>query len=134
MNLAQLLMSHSDDRSFEELEKDCGGRPSAEDLERIATKPLMAFPDPDSIRKLARALRVPESQVVLAAAESLALDVSPAVEGGAVAPGPTPESAQQMRNVETLHGADVQPPPGEDSGRHAERRGEKQRSRGEDEG
>lgn len=156
MNLAELLSSRREGRSYEELEKDCDGQPSAERLKRLATEPLREFPDPDGIRNLARGLRVSELDVVLAAAESLGLEVprslpaildvlsveprglndrqalaitqlvrafrddaddvdEPTVQGAAVVPGPTPESAQAMRNVESLHGADVQQPPEEET-------------------
>lgn len=48
-------------------------------LQQIATTTPKAFPSPDTIRGLARGLRVSESVVVLAVAESLGLDVSRAV-------------------------------------------------------
>lgn len=75
MNLAELISSQKGDRSYDQLERDCGGRPSSKRLQQIVTGQLKAFPDPDSIRSLARGLRVSEAAVVLAAAESLGLDV-----------------------------------------------------------
>lgn len=71
MKLSELLNERKGDRSYEALERDCGGVPKAARLQQIATKPPKTFPDPDSIRGLARGLRVPERVVLAAAAESL---------------------------------------------------------------
>ena len=73
MKLSELLNERKGDRSYEALERDCGGVPKAARLQQIATKPPKTFPDPDSIRGLARGLRVPERVVLAAAAESLGL-------------------------------------------------------------
>lgn len=75
MNLADLIRTAKGDRSYDQLARDSGGKPSAARLQQIATIPLKNFPDPPTIRSLARGLRVTESAVVLAAAESLGLDV-----------------------------------------------------------
>lgn len=76
MNLQDLIADRKDGRSYEALATACGGTPAAKRLQQIATTPLRAFPDPDSIRGLARGLRVGERAIVLAAAESLHLDVN----------------------------------------------------------
>lgn len=71
MKLSELLNERKGDRSYEALERDCGGAPKAARLQQIATKPLKTFPDPESIRGLARGLKVPERVVLAAASESL---------------------------------------------------------------
>ena len=75
MDLAELMRAVKGARTYEELERLCGGSPSAQRLQKIATQKLKAFPDPPSIRGLARGLGVSESAIVLAAAESLDLSV-----------------------------------------------------------
>lgn len=76
MNLQDLIAERKAGRSYEQLARDCGGAPSAARLQQIATTPLRAFPDPDTIRSLATGLRVPERAVLNASAESLGLDVA----------------------------------------------------------
>lgn len=75
MNLRELISEHRAGRSYSELERDCGGSPSAKRLQQMATQPIKNFPDPPSVQALSRGLRVSEVAVVLAAAESLGLDV-----------------------------------------------------------
>jgi hypothetical protein len=74
MNLAELIRTGKGDRSYEQLARDCGGRPTAARIHQIATGQARSFPDPPTIRGLARGLRVTEATVVLAAAEALGLD------------------------------------------------------------
>lgn len=62
--------------TYAELERACGNKPTAARLQQMATSDtLREFPDPDSVRGLARGLRKTELSIVLAAAESLGLDV-----------------------------------------------------------
>lgn len=66
--------------TYAQLEEACGGKPTAARLQQMAPRSptsgrLREFPDPDSVRGLARGLRKTELTVVLAAAESLDLDV-----------------------------------------------------------
>lgn len=79
MNLNELIAVHKSGRSYEELARDCGGGITSQRLQQIATTTPKAFPSADTIRGLARGLRVSESVVVLAVAESLGLDVARAV-------------------------------------------------------
>lgn len=79
MNLSELITTHKGDRSYEKLEADCGGTPSAQRLQQLATKPQKNFPDPPTIEALSIGLRVPAIAVVMAAAESLGLDVKRAM-------------------------------------------------------
>lgn len=81
MDLAELILRNKGDRSYRSLERDCGGDPTAKRIQQIASgvRPLANFPDPPSIRGLARGLRVTELAVVLAAGESLGLEVDRAL-------------------------------------------------------
>lgn len=76
MNLRELVTSRKGTRTYETLSRDCGGHPSSKRLQQLATKAQKNFPDPDTVRALAKGLRVPEVRVVLAAAEDLGIDVS----------------------------------------------------------
>lgn len=75
MNLAELIRSTKGDRSYEQLARDCGGRPTSQRLQQIATTQLKAFPDGETILNLSRGLAVEVRTVVLAAAASLGLPV-----------------------------------------------------------
>lgn len=75
MNLSDLIATHRGDRSYAALARDCGGAPASERLRQLVTAPIRNFPDPPTIKGLATGLRLPESEVVLAAAESLGLEV-----------------------------------------------------------
>lgn len=76
MKLQDLIVDQKAGRSYEQLSKDCGGTPTAGRLQQIATTTLKSFPDPETIAGLARGLRVSSRAVLLAAAESLGLDVA----------------------------------------------------------
>ncbi len=75
MNLSELIDTHRGARSYSELSRDCGGAPTDKRLQQMVRTSIKNFPDPPSIKALAQGLRVPEVEVVLAAAESLGLDV-----------------------------------------------------------
>jgi hypothetical protein len=76
VNLGELIDTHRAGRSYNELARDAGeGAPSGKRLQQLATGAIRNFPDPPTIRALARGLRVSHQVVVLAAAESLDLDV-----------------------------------------------------------
>lgn len=75
MNLSELIDTHRGGRSYAELERDCGGSPSKGRLQQMVKQPIKNFPDPPTVRALAQGLKVAQSAVVLAAAESLGLDV-----------------------------------------------------------
>ncbi|TRW45599.1 hypothetical protein [Georgenia yuyongxinii] len=80
MNLAELMARTKGDRTYEQLSRDCGGTPSAQRLQQIATTTPQKFPDVETLNALARGLHVQVKTVVLAAAVSLGLDVG--VNGG----------------------------------------------------
>lgn len=75
-DLAALITKRKGDRSFRQLAVDCGGRISANRIQQIATQELRSFPDPDTIRALARGLSTTVTEVTLAAARSLGLRVA----------------------------------------------------------
>lgn len=76
MDLAELVRATKGDRSYADLAHATGGVPGAKRWQQIATKPLKNFPDPPTIRAIAKALRVSETKVVMAAAASLGLSTS----------------------------------------------------------
>lgn len=75
MNLARLIGVHRGQRTYEALAKDCNGGLTSQRLQQIATAPIKAFLQPETMAALARGLRVPVAEVVMATAESLGLDV-----------------------------------------------------------
>ena len=75
MNLQELIAACKDGRSYDDLEKASGGSPTSARWQQIATKVDPKFPDPKTIRAMARALSVTETTVVLAAARSLGLTI-----------------------------------------------------------
>lgn len=81
MDLAELILANKGERSYETLSRACGGVPTAGRLQQIAGRgrSLANFPDPPSIRGLARGLGVTELAVVVAAAQTLGLDVDRAL-------------------------------------------------------
>lgn len=75
MNLAELIDTHRGGRSYPELSRACGGSPSDKRLQQLVRGDIKNFPDPPTVRALAKGLRVSQEAVLLAAAESLGLDV-----------------------------------------------------------
>lgn len=75
MDLQTLIIERKGRRSYEDLAKAAGGKPTAARLQQIATSPMRSFPDPGTLRALHRALRVPLRAVVEAAATSCGLDL-----------------------------------------------------------
>lgn len=73
MNLSELVEATKGDRSYEDLAKQSGGSPGRQRWQQLATQPQKNFPDPPTIRSVAKVLDVSEERVVLAAAESLGL-------------------------------------------------------------
>lgn len=76
MNLGELIRRNKGDRSYDTLARDCGNRPTSQRIQQIASsRRLTNFPDPESIRGLAKGLGVTEAAVVHAAAISVGLRV-----------------------------------------------------------
>lgn len=74
--LARLIGQRKGDRSFKRLSLDCGGIPTANRLQQMATKDINAFPDPDTIRGMSLGLGTTITEVTLAIARSLGLNVA----------------------------------------------------------
>lgn len=74
-NLQELISLRKGDRSYEQLSKACGGNPGGPRIHQLATTRIKGFPDPPTIRGLAKGLGVTEMTVVLACAESVGLDI-----------------------------------------------------------
>lgn len=76
LDLPGLIRAHISDRSVVQLARDCGGTISPPRLHQMLKQPMRAFPDPDTIRGLARGLGVSVSDVIDACAGSLGLHTS----------------------------------------------------------
>lgn len=97
-DLQELIGLRKGDRSYEQVSKACGGTPSRQRLQLLATEPIKNFPDPDTIRGLSRGLGVTESTVVLASAASLGLDVHTPTMWAALLPAGTELIPDHMRD------------------------------------
>lgn len=77
LDLATLILDRKADRSFERLSKDCGGIPSANRLQQMTMRVPNSFPSPDTIIGIARGTGATITDVVMASARSLGLNVTP---------------------------------------------------------
>lgn len=78
MNLSELIETHKGRRSYPDLARDCGGKVTGKRIQQLVRDSIKNFPDPPTLAALAKGLRVPQRAVVLAAAESLGLQVNEA--------------------------------------------------------
>jgi hypothetical protein len=94
----QLIATRRGDRNNAELSRDCGGIPTQSRLQQIANNPIKLFPDPDTIRGLARGLNVTVEQVISACAADLSLPMGTPDDSALVLGGARylPESSQQV--------------------------------------
>lgn len=77
--LADLINLRKGKRSYADLSRDAGGYPTRNRFQQLATVPDQSrFPDPETLRGVARTLAAPMSEVVLAAARTVGLPVPPA--------------------------------------------------------
>ena len=74
--LAELVLEYKGGRSNVELSRDCGGTPSDKRIHQIINKPINNFPDPETIRGLAKGLHTSEAAIIRASARSLNLEVN----------------------------------------------------------
>jgi len=74
-DLAGLIAAAKGDRSYDQISRAAGGKPTPERLHQLATQPIKNFPGPDTIAALARGLGRTVTDVVAAASRSLGLDV-----------------------------------------------------------
>lgn len=90
--LQTLILDRKRDRSYVQLEKDCGGKPTKSNLQRLASEPIKDMPTTDVLRGLAKGLNVRVGEVVRAAAVSVGLPMVGAspddlvIEDGALLP------------------------------------------------
>ena len=77
-DLADLIAMRKGTRSYARLSRDAGGYPTGNRIQQLASEREWAkFPDPDTLRGLARALSLPMSEIVMAAARTVGLPVPP---------------------------------------------------------
>lgn len=69
----ELILALKGARTYEQLAEDCGGVPTPGRIQQLATKPQNTFPSPDTVRGLARGLRVNANTIISACASSLGL-------------------------------------------------------------
>lgn len=95
--LETLILDRKGTRSYDELSRACGGTPTAKRLHQLVTRPMKAFPDPDTIKGLSRGLKASNTDVLLAAARSLDIPVGEYGAGALVleGAGQLPVSAQE---------------------------------------
>lgn len=119
MTLPQLILTKKGERTYAKIAEDCGGTPTKRRLNSIVLRPMNAFPDIATIRGLAIGLRVSVTDVLLASARSLGLNVSEGnpgalvIEGGGYLPVSAQEALQalagelmkmqEMPNVPTIN-------------------------------
>jgi hypothetical protein len=76
--LQQLIHERRGERSYLDLARESGNRPGLSAWQQWGTgKPRVSLPDTDSIRGMALALGVSQTEVLLAAARSAGLAVTP---------------------------------------------------------
>ena len=71
--LQELILDRKRDRTYVQLEKDCGGTPTKSNIQRLATGPIVDMPTTEVMRGLAKGLRVRIGDIVRAAAISVGL-------------------------------------------------------------
>ncbi|QFG09584.1 transcriptional repressor [Arthrobacter phage TripleJ] len=96
--LRALIMNTRGERNNAELSRDCGGIPTQSRLQQMATKPIQLFPDPATIKGLARGLNVNVSEVIAACAKDLGLNMGGPDESALQLAGARdlPESSQRV--------------------------------------
>lgn len=96
--LQSLIKNLRGERNNVELSRDCGGLPTQSRLQQISTAPIKLFPDPDTIRGLARGLNVTVGEVIGACAKDLGLNMGGPDESALILAGARelPESSQQI--------------------------------------
>lgn len=85
--LETLILNRKGTRSYDDLSRACGGAPTSKRLHQLVTRPMKNFPDPDTIKGLARGLNASTTEVLLAAARSLDIPVGDYGAGALVLEG-----------------------------------------------
>jgi transcriptional regulator with XRE-family HTH domain len=83
--LAELILRRKGDRSYDDVAKRGGLRRAT--IHRLATSPVRALPDPDTMIKLAAALDVSVDQVAVAALRAAGVPVTDRFTAGDVIDG-----------------------------------------------
>lgn len=96
--LRRLIIERRGDRTNVELSRDCGGIPTQSRLQQITTNDIKVFPDPETIRGLARGLNVTIENVISACAADLGLNMGAPDDSALMIGGARelPESSQQL--------------------------------------
>ncbi|MGN7133418.1 hypothetical protein ACTHQY_09105 [Rhodococcoides corynebacterioides] len=97
--LAALIAERKGDRSYDRLSSDCGGTPSAARLQQLTTAPLKNFPDPPSIKGMSAGLGTTVTDIVLACARSLGLEVYDGTDPSALLLSGAAELPSSSRNL-----------------------------------
>ena len=71
--IGELVIILKGNRSFEELSADCGGIPTSGRLQQISTKTQSTFPNPDTIKGMARGLGITPIRIIAAWGQDLGL-------------------------------------------------------------
>lgn len=88
--------------SYAELAKLCGGKPTAARLQQYVTGDLKNFPDPDSIRGLAKGTRTTPREIVLASARSLGLHIETETEDLLLIQGSSTLPASALESLKSI--------------------------------
>jgi hypothetical protein len=96
--IERLIIDSKGARSMSQFARDCGGNPSDKRLHQMISTPMKNFPDPETIRGLARGANVSITQVVLACAKSVGLPVGEGEPGDLTIAGARdlPAQAQEV--------------------------------------
>ena len=121
--------------SFEAMSRACGGVPTGKRLFQLINSPLKNFPDPDTIRGLQKATGASTTEIVMAAARSLGLDVAETDPDALHVPGISLASDAGRNALLTIgrelaEAATATAPGGSARGRKARREAERKPSRG----
>lgn len=96
--LRSLIRNLRGERNNVELSRDCGGYPTSSRIQQMSTQPIKVFPDPDTIRGLARGLNVSVGEIIGACAKDLGLNMGGPDESSLLLAGARelPESSQKL--------------------------------------
>lgn len=96
--IQNLIIRHKRDRSYERMAAVTKHAISSKRLQQLTTQPMRNFPDPGTITNLAHILSTTSTEVLLACAVSLGVDVRTGDTADLVLPGAgtLPESSQDL--------------------------------------
>lgn len=97
-SLQALILDKKGDRSYERVSRDCGGTPTRNALQKLATSRTRAFPDRDTLLGLQRGLPAAMPELLSACAISMGLLDDASAPGTLVlrGAGDLPTSAQKL--------------------------------------